>query len=327
MARTEGTSFHGIAISWDGDGAAHGALRDVFAHFPRSHDSELHLELRAVERIDAAVAPEWIPWFFYGVIQTYRSDVENTTLIVGGGIRVSVDACHIIGDVSGEALAERRPLTMAALRVALLVALRSRSIFDLHAGAVRTPSGRGVLLVGDAGAGKTTSTVALVLAGCGYVADDTILLRRERSPVAASVVSIAALHLPRPFATSRTTLDAFPELSSLPTTRMHGGGKWEVEVGGVLGSPLLTLDPSVILLPQIVDADRSALAETSRADAFAALVSSSALVAVESMTRRDEHLDLLRDLANHAEVFELALGRDLLHAPLDTARAILDRVG
>lgn len=44
----------------------------------------------------------------------------------------------------------------------------------IRAGAVRTPDGRVMMLVGPPGAGKSTLTAALVAAGCDLLGDDTI---------------------------------------------------------------------------------------------------------------------------------------------------------
>jgi hypothetical protein len=49
---------------------------------------------------------------------------------------------------------------------------RTGDYFLIHAGAVVTPRGRGVLLPGASGTGKTTLTAALVRAGFGYLSDE-----------------------------------------------------------------------------------------------------------------------------------------------------------
>lgn len=51
-------------------------------------------------------------------------------------------------------------------------AVRTQSCALLHAGGVRTPSGRTVLISGPEEAGKSTLTAALVSAGCDYLTDE-----------------------------------------------------------------------------------------------------------------------------------------------------------
>lgn len=56
-------------------------------------------------------------------------------------------------------------------------AARVDSVVALHAGAVRTPDGRVLVLPGDIDAGKTTITGALVRSGCDYASDEAVGVR------------------------------------------------------------------------------------------------------------------------------------------------------
>ncbi len=53
-------------------------------------------------------------------------------------------------------------------------AVRSHDVVALHAGAVRTPDGRTLVLLGHSDVGKSTLTGACVAAGCDYLSDETI---------------------------------------------------------------------------------------------------------------------------------------------------------
>ncbi len=53
-------------------------------------------------------------------------------------------------------------------------AVRSHDVIALHAGAVRTPDGRNLVLLGHMNAGKSTLTAACVQAGCDYYSDETV---------------------------------------------------------------------------------------------------------------------------------------------------------
>lgn len=56
-------------------------------------------------------------------------------------------------------------------------AVRSHSAAVLHSGAVRSPSGRVLLLAGSEGVGKSTLTAALLQAGCDYLSDEMVGVR------------------------------------------------------------------------------------------------------------------------------------------------------
>lgn len=67
-------------------------------------------------------------------------------------------------------------------------AARGSSYAALHAGAVRTPGGRILGLIGPIDSGKSTSTAALVAGGCDYITDETVgyCLKASRSRATSS---------------------------------------------------------------------------------------------------------------------------------------------
>ena len=75
-------------------------------------------------------------------------------------------------------------------------AARGNSSVALHAGAVRTPDGRIVLLAGEADTGKSTLTAALVQAGCDYLGDDVIGIRTG---------NLSAIGYPKPLCLDRSS--------------------------------------------------------------------------------------------------------------------------
>jgi len=79
----------------------------------------------------------------------------------------------------GEVDAETARQAFAALTVtaALLLGRRGRCL--LHAAGAVDPAGRAWLIVGDCGAGKSTSCANLVRAGWRFLADDQVIVRRR----------------------------------------------------------------------------------------------------------------------------------------------------
>lgn len=91
----------------------------------------------------------------------------------------------VIGDpAEGRLVAQVHPETISVPRffshlfcqIPLLECLRHRGFYSLHAAAL-VWKGKGILLVGSAGLGKTTTALAFIEAGCQFVGDDTVLLR------------------------------------------------------------------------------------------------------------------------------------------------------
>ena len=80
---------------------------------------------------------------------------------------------------------------------------RSGSYFLVHSGAVRAPSGEGILLPGTGGSGKSTLVAALVRAGFGYLSDEAAAI----DPVSGDVCPF-----PKALTLKSGSFDVFPDL-------------------------------------------------------------------------------------------------------------------
>ena len=67
----------------------------------------------------------------------------------------------------------------------LLKLLRPLGIYGLHAAALATAAGAGLLLVGAPGSGKSTLAIGLIRQGWKYLSDDAVLLRDASQGIAA----------------------------------------------------------------------------------------------------------------------------------------------
>lgn len=176
------------------------------------------------------------------------------------------------------------------LTSALLLNRMRRAL--LHAAAVVAPDGRAWLLVGDAFAGKTTTTVNLIRAGWGWVSDDTVVLDRTDDGAVAVEGWPRAFHLDRGYHAgestgARVTVD--PE--------SFGPGPWR------RGARL-----AGILFPR-VEADRPTVATPlPAADALARLIRQSPWLLVDRAVARD--VLALLTAAVSGPRFHLRLGRD-----------------
>jgi hypothetical protein len=193
--------------------------------------------------------------------------------------------------------------------MALVLALRHRGLYHLHAAALARPDGRAVLVAGGAGAGKSTLSLVLLDRGpLSYLGDDACFLR-------AGVGGPEVLAFPRTFHVPERTAAAFPRLRPLLGER------------GAPSMPKLSLDPrrafpgrerthagapALVLLPQVTGAPTTEVEPVPAAVALGALIESSALLLVDGLPGRDENLALLRAAVEGAQCLSLRLGTDLL---------------
>jgi len=143
--------------------------------------------------------------------------------------------------------------------------LRRKQLFFVHAAAVGTADGA-ALLVGKAGAGKSTTAISCLAGGLYYGSDDFCLIGRDDDPCVFSVYNSAKLY----------TLEAFSDFkqSAMERTRVDGDKEilffhpqFEHQLAAKM--PL-----SAILIPQITDQARTKISPSTHHAAIKALLPS-----------------------------------------------------
>lgn len=127
--------------------------------------------------------------------------VEGSVAILSGGPRVwgridldaGVAELRIAEGAEAEDSASWTAYSAGTLSSALLLGRMGRAL--AHAAAVAPPEGEAWLLVGDARAGKTTTTANLVAAGWRYLSDDHVVLYRDAEGRVAAEGWPRAFHL------------------------------------------------------------------------------------------------------------------------------------
>ncbi|MEK6575820.1 MAG: hypothetical protein AABZ58_16040 [Chloroflexota bacterium] len=208
--------------------------------------------------------------------------------------------------------------------------LRRRGMYLMHAFAAAAPAptlprqentdrgGRGVLIVGDIGSGKTTTGMALLSAGWKLLSND--------SPIISATNEI--LSYPGLLAAYPNTFARFESTQHL-AANADADNKLTVPAESIW--PEVWLDratPGAILFPQIEQRTEHALEPLSQPEALRMLLPH----AIEQWDKDmiPAHLALLNELAQSAPAFRLRLGPDtstlptVISSTLDEARKTKD---
>src|SRR6266545_4550913 len=321
--RQNTVSVHGISVAWACVGLQDDPAARLLARFP-TMDGPFVPDVTLV--LGPATAASRSDPTLEGYCQTcYFDNVKGFSrdgdlLLWDGFSRVRVDSLgvKITGEVADPCRTDRQLFTAVMLFVALIVALRHRQLFHIHAAALVHPRGVGWMLIGGSGAGKTTSTLSLLVNGFGYLGDDASLLRHRDS-------SVEVLSIPREFRLTDATLAAFPHLRSYASEQVSEGDiKRLVDpreaFPDAFRSSVIALE--ILLFPEVTGSARTELLAMPADDAMGQLLLASAILAVDWMPHPREHLVLLETLLRGTRSFRLMLGRDVLARP----GLLLDRI-
>jgi hypothetical protein len=310
--------FHGLRLSVEGDARAVAAAAELLGGLPADTspgDPDLRLLLGAAESQPRPAGPRH---FYHGILDCH---FEEDDLILWDGhsrARVAAGGARVEVAVADESLRDGYLFAHVLLLISLVLALRWHGLFHLHAGALVAPDGRGILVAGGAGAGKSTLTLALLEAGCAYLGDDAVFLSsRSVGPV--------VMALPRPFHVAPRTAAAFPRVGAMLSDLLPTGEKRRLDPrrawpGRERSSMAL---PSLLLLPQVSGAVETVVEALSSAEAMGALIESSTLVVVDGLPGSAEHLEVLRRVADGVRARRVEAGLDLLQRPAEAAAMLL----
>ena len=210
------------------------------------------------------------------------------------------------------------PALTRVVTYALAAALRRRSLFELHSGAVIDPeSGQGVLIIGPSGSGKSTLTVQLAAADWPFLTDDVLVLSGEG-------VEVTAWPLRRCFAITSETLaasnflQASASLNYTPAERAdQSKDKKQFLPHRVFDSELKEQClPRTLFFSQVSGGECSRVSRLSSAETLARLIRMSPWSCYDRATAT-EHLAVLSALVTQSTGYSLLAGKDLL----DPARA------
>jgi len=193
---------------------------------------------------------------------------------------------------------------------AAMVAMRRCGLFELHAAGVIDPAGKGVLVVGPSGSGKSNLAAQLAAAGWHYLSDDSLLLFRREGMVQAHA-------LRRMFALTEESFSAtgMGKCNSIEVTvAPFDPLKKRFEPARVFPGRFAQLaSPAKVLFSRLEDSATSRLRSLNRSETMARLLRMCPWACYDKTTAA-AHLEVLAQLARQAEGYELLAGADLLNS-------------
>jgi hypothetical protein len=210
-----------------------------------------------------------------------------------------------------------RDVRVLFLNVALTELLKRHGLYSIHATALEK-GGRGVLIPGASGQGKTTCCVSLLRGGYRCLSDDHPFLRRGGQ-------GLELLSFPVKVDVTEKTVGFFPELRGASERLYQGIRKQYFYLEELFPQGIAeSCRPAVLLFPQIIDWPTSSLEPLPRARALQELLRHGVLALDEEVARRQFHS--VADLVETVACYRLYFGEDILDLPrlLDP---LLERAG
>jgi hypothetical protein len=219
-----------------------------------------------------------------------------------------IDGAH--GSAEGYLIQPKRmPASLIdyLFHLVLIELLRRRGLYTIHATALEK-NGRGILIPGNSGRGKTTSFLALLRSGYRYLSDDHPLFRDGGDHV-------ELLPFPIKINVTETTIAFFPELRDAPAhvlqPRFPKRAFYAEDLyATAIGS---SCRPALVLFPQVVDAPRSHVEPLPKSRAMELLLPQALLVYDTEVARQE--FQVLARLVQQVECYRLHFGRDILDLP------------
>ena len=309
-------SVHDLNLIVRGEEAVLTALQARLGRFPVGDIQEaadLHFEFHKVaddsRHVVRRPAGPGRPVFDPGLGElAYFDESQQLYLEVPGRGRALCDVKSHRVQISYPESEASDPWLLAHLffTVPLAELLKRRGLYMVHAAGLAV-GGKGLLVAGQSGAGKTTLALALLRAGFDFLADDTVFLSLGNS-------GLRILAFPDEVDVTAQTLGFFPELQRL-THASKASGRLKQPVCATSlyqARPCWECAPEAIIFPQPGKSSRSILTPMPKAEALVQLVCN--VLRTEPRSSQ-AHLDALAGLVNTSRCYRLQTGKDFDRLP------------
>ena len=209
--------------------------------------------------------------------------------------------------LSHAAVAQLDECARVFLSAVLILLLRHSGWHHMHGAMALDPQGTGWLIIGDRGAGKSTTTALLASQGWRVGSDDIVFVAAGT----AGRVTVIAARTPIALRARAQRLFGAAGAGGTPLFRRRKVGYWPEELGSRW---IDRIDPDVIAFVSAGQGTVTRAVPIPSREAAARLVRSSAWVLLEPALAQS-HLDLLGRLASQARSFRVRLAPDLFASP------------
>jgi hypothetical protein len=304
-------SFHGVGLSIHGDPDAasllHGRLRHFSFHAPVD-GFVMTFGFSSAEKVtDHHIMRP--PRSARSVYQFPRGKVaylrDSDQLYVDFDDRVRVMSDLGRGEVQLSFLrADPYSLWLAAhplFTLPLVELLKRRGVYGLHAAGVCV-GGKGLLLTGPCGSGKTTLALALLRAGFDFLGDNTLFLAAGRE-------GFRVLAFPDEADVTDQTVCLFPELQGRVTAaESPQRAKRRVQAELLYRSTIAwSCTPAAIIFPRVAGTATSVLTSMGPDEALIELLPN---ILQTDVRTSQAHLEILAMLASQGRCYRLDTGHD-----------------
>jgi hypothetical protein len=182
--------------------------------------------------------------------------------------------------------------------------LKRQGLYTLHATAMEK-GGRGVLIPGYSGRGKTTACISLLRAGYRCLSDDHPLMRFDEG-------RIRLLGFPEKVDVTDQSREFFPELGEGSQDKLHQGfmKKYFYIEDIYPGGTAISCVPRVMILPQVVDRLTSHVEPISKRQALEEILPHGLLVYDKTIAQKE--FQVLSALIQTVDAYRLYFGKNVL---------------
>lgn len=198
---------------------------------------------------------------------------------------------------------------VSLLIVEFILLLWRYGFYELHAAGL-AKEGKGLLLVGPSGSGKSSLALSLIRQGWHYLSDDMLILRR-------TPLGVEALPLRKYFKVKRSLTNKYPELTHLlekPLELLNEEAYIYVD-GTYPNQSVQRCIPRTIIFPRITHKGESQIGPLKQSEAFINLFRSNCYGMYFDHQIARQRLEIMKDLVYQADCYEMSVGLDLYEDP------------